>query len=138
MKVNMYESAVIINANLEDEQVNNVIARIKDIITKNGGQINDFEDWGRKRLAYTINKSKIGYYVFFRFSGNSALIKKLERAYTLDEYVLRFLTIKLDKNALDYFEKKKSASAESSDVIDEIIEEIPDEIITDDDEEEEE
>ncbi len=115
MKNNFYETAVIINATLDDEQIAQVVSRIKDYVTSNGGIIQDVEDWGRRRLAYMVNKNKIGYYIFIRFNGPSNVISKLERNYKLDEHVLRFLTIKLDKYALEYFEKQRSTSQEPSD-----------------------
>jgi small subunit ribosomal protein S6 len=115
MKNNFYETAVIINAVLDDEQIAQVIARVKDYVSGNGGMIQEIEDWGRRRLAYMIKKNKIGYYLFIRFSGPSNIISKLERNYKLDEHILRFLTIKLDKYALEYFEKQKSSSHESKD-----------------------
>ena len=110
MNTNSYESAVIINAALDDEQIESIITRIKDFITNNGGNIRDIENWGRKRLAYMINKSKIGYYAIFRFDAPTNIISKLERTYTLDEHILRYLTISLDKDAVEYLEKKRSDS----------------------------
>jgi small subunit ribosomal protein S6 len=114
MKTNSYESAVIINAALDDEQIESIITRIKDFITNNGGNIRDIENWGRKRLAYMINKSKIGYYAIFRFDAPTNIISKLERNYTLDEHILRYLTISLDKDAVEYLEKKRSDSQSES------------------------
>ena len=52
MQTNVYESAVMINAALDDEQIQALISRIKETITNNGGEIREIEDWGRKRLAY--------------------------------------------------------------------------------------
>ena len=117
MKTNAYESAVIINAALDDEQIENIISRIKDFITNNGGDIRDVENWGRKRLAYMINKSKIGYYAVFRFNAPTNIISKLERNYTLDEHILRYLTISLDKDAVDFLEKKRSDSQSESEPV---------------------
>jgi small subunit ribosomal protein S6 len=114
MKTNIYESAVIINAALEDEQIDSVIARIKETIINNGGEIRDIENWGRKRLAYMVKKSKIGYYVFFRFNAPSSIVSKLERTYVLDEHILRFLTIKLDNDAIEHIEKHKKVSQDES------------------------
>lgn len=107
MKNNVYESAVLINAALDDEQIDGIIANIKETISNNGGEIREIENWGRKRLAYMVKKSKIGYYVIFRFDAPSTIISKLERFYSLDEYVLRFLIIRLDKDALEQLEKNK-------------------------------
>jgi small subunit ribosomal protein S6 len=110
MKLNVYESAIILNATLEDSQIETLINRIKEFVTNNGGQITDFENWGRKRLAYPIEKNKIGYYAIFRFTAPANLLAKLERFYNLDENVIRYLTIKLNKQALEQIEKNKIQS----------------------------
>lgn len=118
MKINTYESIVLINATLDDEQINQIIDRIKEFIVTNGGEIKDVENWGRKRLAYTVNKSKIGYYAIFRFTAPSNIVSKLERTYLLDEYVLRHLTIKLSPEAIEYLDKKKLQSQVDTDLSD--------------------
>lgn len=110
MKSGVYESAILINAALEDNQIESVINRVKEFITTNGGQIRDFENWGRKRLAYPVEKSKIGYYAIFRFEAPGSIVSKLERFYNLDEHILRYLTIKLSKEALEQIEKNKTQS----------------------------
>ncbi len=110
MKTNTYESAVIINAALDDEQINGIISRIKDFTTNNGGEIREIENWGRKRLAYMINKSKIGYYAIFRFDAPTTIISKLERNYSLDEHIIRYLTISLDKDAIEFLEKNRNVT----------------------------
>ena len=110
MKTNVYESAVMINAALDDEQIEAEVSRLTENIVNFGGEIIEVDKVGRKRLAYVVNKSKIGYYAIFRFNAPSNIVAKLERSYTLDDNILRFLTIGLDKNALEYFEKNKAAS----------------------------
>lgn len=109
MKNNVYESAVLINAALDDEQIEAMIAHIRETIINNGGEIREEENWGRKRLAYMVKKSKVGYYVIFRFDAPSNIVTKLERFYSLDEYILRFLTLRLDKDAIEQLEKNKAA-----------------------------
>ncbi len=106
MANNHYESVVIINAALEDTQVEDVIKKIENFIKTNEGSITSLEKWGRKRLAYPIKKSKSGYYVIFRFTAVPSLIAKLERIYRLDESVYRYLTIKLNKKDLEHIQKK--------------------------------
>ena len=108
MSKRVYESAVLINAALDDESIKNLIGRVKETITTNGGDILEVEDWGRKRLAYQVKKSKIGYYAIFRFNSQPDLIPKLERYYQLDEAILRYLTITLSKDALEQIEIDKS------------------------------
>ena len=110
MTKKMYESAVLINAALEEDQIQSIISRIKELISSNDGEITDIEDWGRKRLAYMIRKSKIGYYIIFQFNAYPQIIFTLEKFYKLDENILRYLTIKLTKNALEQIEKNKALS----------------------------
>ena len=113
----MYESAVLISAALEEDQIQSIISRIKELISSNDGEITDIEDWGRKRLAYMIKKSKIGYYIIFQFNAYPQIISTLEKFYKLDENILRYLTIKLTKNALEQIEKnKKLALTEAENV----------------------
>lgn len=100
-KQRMYESTVIINASLDDAQVEAVITRISDTITKNGGTIAALNKWGRKRLAYPINKKTNGFYVNIEFTAPPSLIAALERSYQLDEMILRYLTIALDRKAIE-------------------------------------
>lgn len=107
----VYESAILINATLDDQQIEAIITKVKDLITNNGGEIRELENWGRKRLAYPVQKNKIGYYAIFRFDAPGDIVAKLERAYSLDEQILRFVTLKLSKNALEQIEKNKTLSS---------------------------
>jgi small subunit ribosomal protein S6 len=95
-----YETTFIVNASLDDAQVEAVIARVQETITKNGGTIKAVNKWGRKRLAYAINKRTNGFYVNVEFEAPGTVLAHLERAYQLDEMVLRNLTIILDKKAI--------------------------------------
>ena len=130
MSNRIYESAVLINAALEDERIQSIISHVKEIITKDDGEIIDFEDWGRKRLAYMIRKNKIGYYAIFRFNAPPIVLSKLEKMYKLDENILRYLTIKLSKAALEQITKNKAQSApETAPAVKETVAEVKDEKI---------
>jgi small subunit ribosomal protein S6 len=102
-----YETTFIVNASLDDPQVDAVIGRVQEMITKNGGSVGAVNKWGRKRLAYSINKKANGFYVNMEFDGPGSLVTPLERAFQLDELVLRHLTIVLDRRAL----KARAAAA---------------------------
>lgn len=115
MRTGVYESAVLINAALDDQQIDLILTRIKDFIINNSGQIRELDNWGRKRLAYPVEKSKIGYYAIYRFDAPSDLIAKLERTYSLDEQILRYVTLKLDNDALEQLEKNKTLSSTMKD-----------------------
>ena len=110
MTKKMYESAILINAALEDNQIQSIISHIKELISSNDGEMTDVEDWGRKRLAYMIKKNKIGYYIIFQFNAYPQIISTLEKFYKLDENILRYLNIKLTTNALEQIEKNKKQS----------------------------
>ena len=110
-----YESVVIVNAALEDPQIEEAISSIKTNLKTSGGEITDTEDWGRKRLAYSIDNAKSGYYFITRFTAPSSSIKEFERTLKLDENVIRYMTIALDKKALDYLETAKSRREEEAD-----------------------
>ena len=108
MLLQQYESVVLLNAALEDEQIEATLKGVVETIKANGGEIVDTEIWGRKRLAYPIAKSKSAYYAIYRFTAPSDLIAKLERFYSLDENIIRYLDIKLDKKAVKYYDEMKS------------------------------
>ncbi len=112
MKVKNYESVVILNAALEDDQIEVSLNKILESIKSYGGEIKDVDKWGRKRLAYPIQKAKSGYYVVIRFKAPTESIVRIERVYRLDESVIRFLTVELTKEALEYFELQKGKTTE--------------------------
>lgn len=117
MKFRTYESVIIINAALEDDQIDSTIARLQESITSHSGEIIEIEKWGRKRLAYPIQKAKSGYYVIFRFNAPTELISTVERNYRLDENIIRYLTIVLDNEALEAIAKQKESSKAATEVM---------------------
>jgi small subunit ribosomal protein S6 len=112
MNERTYESAVLINAALEDDQVESILSKIQETITSGGGNIREIENWGRKRLAYVVKKNKIGYYAIFRFDAPPNLVSRLERQYQLDENILRYINLKLSGDALAQIEKDKKEVSE--------------------------
>jgi len=131
LRRNHYETAVIINAALDDEQIEVEVTKIAGIITDGGGVISETEKWGRKRLAYTINKNRLGYYAIYRYEAPVGLIAELERLLKIDESVVRFLTIRLEKEALEYFATRKfeADAAELEAAAAEVVEVVP-EVVT--------
>ncbi|MCU0452635.1 MAG: 30S ribosomal protein S6 [Bacteroidetes bacterium] len=107
----IYETAFIVNAGLDDPQIDAVIEKVKESIAKHGGSVLDINKWGRKRFTYPIRKKNNGFYVIAEFTGPSDLVAKLERHYQLDENILRYLTIRLDKHALKARAQKATADA---------------------------
>jgi small subunit ribosomal protein S6 len=103
----LYETTFIVNASLDDPQVETVIGRVQETIAKNGGTVTAVNKWGRKRLSYPINKKTNGFYVNLEFEATGTVIAPLERSFQLDEMVLRHLTIALDRRAI----KARAAAA---------------------------
>jgi small subunit ribosomal protein S6 len=92
----VYESTVIINAALEDNDIDAVITRISNYIENHGGVISEVDKWGRRRLAYPINKKYNGYYVHIVFDALPSNIPIFERFLVLEDTVLRHLTLILE------------------------------------------
>ncbi|MBU0474268.1 MAG: 30S ribosomal protein S6 [Bacteroidetes bacterium] len=114
MKTNHYESVVILNATLEDQQIDAILTSIEEQMSANGVEMIDIDKWGRKRLAYPIQKGKSGYYVIYHFTSPREYITKFERTLRLDENVIRFLTIKMELKDIEYLEKRKSEIKEEA------------------------
>jgi len=93
----IYESIFIINPNMTDEETAAVIKKMQDVVAKQGGEMIKFEDWGKKKLTYEIKKHKRGHYAFFQFKAAPAVVSELERTYKLTDAVIKFLTVKLEK-----------------------------------------
>ena len=106
----IYETTFVVNAALDDPQIDAVIDKVAELITRNGGRIQDLNKWGRKRFAYPIKKKNNGFYVVIEFTAPGDLIAKLERHYQLDEDIIRYLTVQLSKKAL----KAKTAPVEAT------------------------
>ncbi len=99
-KKNIYETTFIVNASLDDPQIDAIIEKVQEVIIKNSGEIMELAKWGRKRFAYAIKKKNNGFYVVCEFKASGDLIARLERFFLLEENIIRFLIIGLDKKAL--------------------------------------
>lgn len=105
-----YETIFVIDSLLKSDEIEAIITKYEKFISANGGQIDTIEHWGKKRLAYEIKKRQYGYYVLIRFDGPGAIVKQLEREYRLNESILRYMTLRLNKQALKMLEKQKSST----------------------------
>ena len=103
----VYESVIIVNSSLHEDTLNRIVSNCENIIEKNGGKLRVTDKWGKRRLAYPINKFQYGYYVLFEFEAPPQLIGELEREYRLNENILRFMTIHRDKKAILAEQRKK-------------------------------
>ncbi len=102
----LYETTFIINGVLEDVHIEATIAKVQDLVLKNGCEIVTLTRWGRKRFAYPIKHKNNGYYVILEFKAFPEFAKELERFYHLDENILRHLTILVSKKMVQQREVK--------------------------------
>ncbi len=105
-----YETVIILTPLLSDEAAKEAIAKYSKLMTDNGAEIIDEDNWGLRKLAYPIEKKTTGFYHLTTFKAPGEFINKLEVEYRRDERVMRFLTISLDKHAVAYSEKKRSGA----------------------------
>lgn len=97
-----YETTFIVNAGLEDHSVDSVIDNVREFVQNHGGAISTMDKWGRKRLAYPIQKKNNGFYVYMRYEAPTNLQPLLERFFHLEENIIRHLTIELSKSAVEF------------------------------------
>ena len=106
--LNQYETVFIATPVLSESQMKEAVAKFKKIVTDSKGEIVYEEDWGLKKLAYPIQKKSTGFYHLIEFRAEPDQIAKLEIEYRRDERILRFLTMKMEKYAVAYAEKKRA------------------------------
>ena len=93
--MNKYELAVVVSAKIEDDARAEVIEKVKDLITRVGGNVTDVDEWG-KRFAYVIQKMKEGFYYFIHFEAESTVPAELEQRIRIMDHVLRYLCVRQD------------------------------------------
>ena len=106
--MNQYETVFILTPVLSDEQMKEAVAKFKKLLTDNGAEIVNEETWGLKKMAYAIQKKSTGFYCLLEFKAEPEVIKTLETGFRREEKVIRFMTVKLDKYAIQYAEKRRN------------------------------
>jgi small subunit ribosomal protein S6 len=106
--MNSYETVFILTPVLSDEQAKEAVQKFESEIASFGGKLKHSETWGLKKLAYPIQKKTTGFYFLLEFEGEGKLINDLEISFKRDERVMRFLTVRMDKDHLVYSEKRRS------------------------------
>ena len=112
--LNQYETVFICTPVLSEPQVKEAVKKFKDIITNHECEMLHEENWGMKKLAYPIQKKSTGFYQLFEFKADPAFITKLETEFRRDEKIIRFMTVKLDKFAVEYSNKRKRLQKEKT------------------------
>ena len=106
--MNHYETVFILNPVLSEEQIKETVQKFKKLLKDSKSKVVVEENWGLKKMAYSIQKKRTGFYYLMEFtSEDREIINKLELAYKRDERLMRWLTVKLDKHALAYAERRR-------------------------------
>ncbi|MEA5113771.1 MAG: 30S ribosomal protein S6 [Geobacteraceae bacterium] len=95
-----YETIYIVHPDLGDEDIKALSEKVQDVIAGFKGECYRLEDWGMRKLAYPLKKQARGRYFYLNFEGNPALIAELERRLRLDDKVLRYQSVKLEKDVV--------------------------------------
>ena len=110
---NMYEFTYIITPVLSEEQIKDTVKKVNKVVENGGGTIIEVDEWGSRRLAYQINKKRNGYYVNMYFEASGESVIRLERAMEIDDNILRYLTLRMDKKMIQHYEQRKKKAAAS-------------------------
>ena len=95
--MNKYALALVVNAKIEDDVRTATVERAKEYITRAGGTVTEVEEWGKKKLAYDIQKMSDGFYYFIQFEAVSSVPAEVEQNVRIMDNVLRFLCVRKDE-----------------------------------------
>ena len=112
--MNHYETVFILNPVLSEDQIKETVKKYEDFLVSKGAKMVNKEDWGLKKLAYPIQNKKSGFYHLLEFTVDGQEIAPLEVMFRRDERVMRYLTVKLDKHAVAWAEKRVKRNKEKA------------------------
>ena len=92
--MNKYELALVVSAKIEDDARAAVVAKAQEYVTRAGGAISEVEEWGKKKLAYEIQKVREGFYYFIQFEAPTSAPAEIESRVRIMDSVLRYLIVK--------------------------------------------
>jgi len=110
----IYESIFIVDSLVPPKDIDAAIERFNGIITENKGTVRRVDKWGKKRLAYEIEKKQYGYYVAIEFEGKGNIPAVLESDYNFNDKVLRYLTYRYDKSKLKILKEDQGTEKETA------------------------
>jgi len=108
-----YETIVIMDPDLSTEDRAPVLQRVTDVINQGDGYLAFVDEWGARKLAYEVKKKDRGYYIRFDFCGSGAVVDEIERFFRIDDRVLKYMSVLLDKTADIEKIKEEIAAARS-------------------------
>ena len=112
--MNNYETVFILNPVLSDDQIKETVKKYEDFLVSKGAKMVTKENWGLKKLAYPIQHKKSGFYHLFEFQVDGTAIDAYELEFRRDERIMRYLTVRLDKHAIAWAEKRRKRNKEKA------------------------
>ncbi|PZD78230.1 30S ribosomal protein S6 [Mesonia sp. K7] len=112
--MNHYETVFILNPVLSEDQVKEAVKKYEDFLVSKDAKMVNKENWGLKKLAYPIQHKKSGFYNLFEYQVAGEVIDELELMFRRDERIMRYLTVKLDKYAVEWAEKRVKRNQDKS------------------------
>ena len=94
--MNKYELALVLNAKIEDDARAATLEKVKELIARFGGTVTNIDDWGKKRLAYEIQKMREGFYYFIQFDADADCPAEIEKRVRILDNVIRYLCVRAD------------------------------------------
>ena len=105
--MNHYETVFILNPVLSEDQIKETVKKYESFLTSKGAKMIFTENWGLKKLAYPIQNKKSGFYHMFEYQSDWSVVNPLETEFKRDERFMRFLTVKMDKHAISWAERRR-------------------------------
>src|SRR5579859_1296434 len=102
----IYEELFIVKPDAAEEEIDQFIEQMKSVVTGSGGSVDKADKWGKRRLAYKVDKYREGAYVLFQFNAQPETVKEFERRLRVSDLVIKFLTVRIDET-LKRLEKRK-------------------------------
>ena len=112
--MNHYETVFILNPVLSEEQIKETVQKFEDFLVSRGAKMVSKENWGLRKLAYAIQHKKSGFYHLFEYTVEGDAVNQMEVEFRRDERVMRYLSVKLDKHAVAWAEKRRTRNKQSA------------------------
>ena len=110
-----YETIVIVDPDIGEEQRAPVFDRIRELVPQKGGLVVEFDEWGARKMAYQVKKKKRGYYLRVDYCGTGDLVNEMERQFRIDDRVLKYMTILLEDDVdMERIQEKMSQAGKEA------------------------
>ncbi len=106
MELRTYETIFVLDPQMDQSKIDDFVNKIVGMITDSNGEIIKKDYWGKRRLAYEIKRKQYGFYVYLLYRSDGKIIEPIEREFKLNDHVLRYLTVRLNKAALRQLERE--------------------------------